>query len=85
MSGNTSVTFGDLRAHGGRIELRKCIRSPVAGVDPAVVHPGRGYLDRTRPGYEGSLLRVAITNHETTTVGVNLTGEARDVGIDFGF
>jgi hypothetical protein len=30
MSGSTSATFGLLRAHGGRIELRNRYRSPVS-------------------------------------------------------
>ena len=48
INGSTSATFGLLRHHGGRIELRNRHRSPVSSSTRLVVHPRRGHLDRPR-------------------------------------
>ena len=45
-SGSTSVTFGVLRAQGGRIAEENRCRFPGARVGALVVHPRRGHLDR---------------------------------------
>ena len=44
-------------------------------VRPLVVHPRRFHLHRTRAGHHRARLVVAIADHESTTVLVDLVGE----------
>jgi hypothetical protein len=49
VSGNTSATFGLLRAHGGMIDDRKPAPLPGGLVDPTVVHPRGHHRDEPAP------------------------------------
>ena len=84
INGSTSATFGDLRAHGGMIELRNRRRSPGRLVDPAVVHPRRHHLDRPGAGHDLAGLGVPVADHQPLAVLVELVDQARHVGVDLG-
>ena len=76
ISGSTSATFGLLRDHGGRIELRNRHRSPVV-VDPLVVDPRRGHLDPARRRGDRARLGVAVAHHQPPAPLVELAGQRR--------
>ena len=83
-SGNTSVIFGVLRHHGGRIAEANRRRSPGVGVDAAVVHPRHGHLDRARAGQDLAGLVGAVAHHQPASALVALVDELGDVGVDLG-
>ncbi len=69
-SGSTSVTFGDLRAHGGTIELNR-IRSPVSDRSDGR-SPAGPDLDPPRPGRDRPRLGVAVADHQPLPALVDL-------------
>ena len=75
-SGRTSVICVERPPHAGRIAEENRCRSPVSGSVSLVVHPRRFHLHRTRAGSPpvGGWW-VAIADHESTTVLVDLVGE----------
>ena len=84
ISGSTSATFGDFRAHGGRIERPEPHPLPGHLVDPAVVHPWGPDLDRARSGDQRPGIGVPVADHQTVALFVPLVGQADQVGVDLG-
>src|ERR1035441_8912045 len=82
-SGSTSLTWGVLRAHGGRIAEENRIRCPV---------PGSVRLSFTRgavtsgpgAGHHGARLRGPVAHHQAAAVLVTNPAELVDVGGDLG-
>ena len=63
-NGSTSATFGLLRHHGGRIELRNRTRSPVAGSTRRSFTRGAAHLDRARPRRDRARPGVPVAHHQ---------------------
>ena len=83
-SGSTSVIFGDLRHHAGRIAEENRCRSPVSSSTRLSLT--RGATTSTAPGRGQHLPRlvVAVAHHQPAAVLVELVGERGDVGGDLG-
>ena len=88
ISGSTSATLGLLRHHGGTMVERNRKRSPVSGVDPAVVNPRRLDLDGAGRGGDGAGLGMAVAHDQPVPRLVELAGQRLDVsgrlGLDSG-
>jgi hypothetical protein len=57
---------------------------PGVGIDPAVVDPRRGHLDRTGRGQHLAGLMRAVADHQPPSCLVALVSERGDVGVDLG-
>ena len=64
ISGSTSATFGHLRHHGGRIELRNRHRSPVSSSTRRSFTRGALHLDPPRAGGDRARLGVPVADHQ---------------------
>ena len=84
ISGSTSATLGDLRAHGGRIELRKRIVPPVSSSTRRSSTRGARTSMRSGPGHQRAWLGVSVAHDQAMAVLVDLMDQARDVALDLG-
>jgi hypothetical protein len=82
ISGNTSLTFGLLRHHGGTITDANCRRPPVSSSVRRSLTRGALDLDPTRGGGDGAWLCSALAGDEPVAVFASLICEGGDVGVD---
>jgi len=83
-SGNTSLIFGVLRHHGGRIGRGEPRPLAGVGIDSLVVDPRRLDLDGAGAGDHLPRLMVAVAHHQPPARLITLAGEPGDVLLDLG-